>query len=477
MKHIINLSLKNGAFPDQLKIAKVRPIHKSGRKDTVNNYRPISLLPCISKLFERVIANRMVNYLDNFDILNQSQFGFRKKHSTEHALLQLTNYIVSNQEKNKFVIGLSMDLSKAFDRINHRILLEKLHHIGFRGPALFLIKSYLESRKQQVWIGNVKSSSLFISQGVPQGSILGPILFLIYINDLKNAAKHVDMIQYADDTTALISGHNLNNAITYLNEDMSQISQWLKANDLILNHKKTKCIFFGTKKMPPTILPIIIDNVNIERVDSLRFLGVQVDHRLSWRDHLEMICDKISKGIAILHRVHRVFTTGILKTLYFSFVYPYINYCNLVWGNAPTTCLRRLYILQKKAIKLIFNLPFLTPTTEVFSRSKLLPLDMINSYQAIIFMFKFENQLLPKSFHNWFIRNQQHHSRVTRSSDLFHIPRVRTERIKRTIIYSGPITWNSLPSALRSLSCTLSTFKLKVKEHLIQNSLPQTISG
>ena len=269
---ITNQVLSSGIFPDKLKIAKVIPIFKKGDDTDVNNYRPISLLPAISKIIEKVIYNQTYNYFDQNKILYAHQYGFRKQHSTELAVLELVDRTIYTLDKDETPINIFLDLSKAFDTLNHTILLNKLHHYGIRDESLNLFKSYLQNRKQYVVINNAKSETLDITTGVPQGSILGPLLFIIYINDLPNASNIFHSIMYADDTNLSaslqsIKSTNPNETVdTLINKELSKISEWLGLNKLSLNVKKSKYIVHKMTNKKVDNLQLNINGIAIEKV-------------------------------------------------------------------------------------------------------------------------------------------------------------------------------------------------------------------
>ncbi len=226
MARIFNGSFESGKIPDDLKIAKVIPIYKNGDLSLVSNYRPISILPCFSKILERLVANRMYNFVEKYNILSPTQYGFRANYSTHLALIDLIDKISSSLDKSLHTIGLFLDLSKAFNTIDHNILISKLNKYRIRGIALDWFKNYLSDRKQYVVWQETKSSFAPIRCGVPQGSILGPILFLIYINDICNSSKTLSFILFADDTNVFHSSNNLLEAIDTVNRQLCKISEW-----------------------------------------------------------------------------------------------------------------------------------------------------------------------------------------------------------------------------------------------------------
>ena len=243
IRHIFDLSLTKGVFPDKLKIARITPIFKSGERELVSNYRPISVLTCFSKILERIMYNRLYSFIVENNVLYNKQFGFQKEHSTEHAILQLTNQILQSFDEDKFTIGVFIDLSKAFDTVNHNILLKKLSYYGVRNNNLKWFMSYLSNRKQYISTddGNTKMES--VSCGVPQGSILGPLLFLIFVNDFPKATL-LDPIMFADDTNLFYSNENITSLFEVVNKELININIWFQANKLSLNAKKTKYVFF-----------------------------------------------------------------------------------------------------------------------------------------------------------------------------------------------------------------------------------------
>jgi hypothetical protein len=246
--NLINLSLATGIFPDKLKIAKVIPIYKMGDTDCFANYRPISLLPNFSKFFEKVMYNGLMELIEKHDILYSSQFGFREKHSTSLAITHLVNKITSAIDRKEITVGVFLDLAKALDTIDHDILLAKLDHYGMRGQALQWISSYFYCRKQYVQYKETFSSYHTIKCGVPQGSILGPLFFLLYINDISNASNLTESLIFADDTSVFYSHSDPNHLQYVMNNELHNFDLWLKSNKLSVNLKKNKYVIFKTSK-------------------------------------------------------------------------------------------------------------------------------------------------------------------------------------------------------------------------------------
>ena len=352
--HICNLSIVNGEFPTAMKISKVIPVHKSGDANTLNNYRPISLLPSLSKVLERIMYDRLYKYLSANNMIIPQQFGFRRNYSTELALLHATELICSFSENKKAALGIFIDLSKAFDCLNHNILLQKLSKYGIRGSALQWFASYLAGRRQYVHFKGSNSDTTLVTTGVPQGSILGPLLFLLYVNDLVNASDLFSYILYADDTTLFLSDDNLQSLFAKSNRELAKISNWFQANKLLMNTAKTKFMLFNTERMQQPVIDINlkINDETIPRVNSTNFLGLIIDHKLNWDQHINHVSKKVSMAIGILNKVKSFLPTRTLFMLYNTMILPHFNYCSLVWGRAAQCRLHKLIVLQKRAIRI-----------------------------------------------------------------------------------------------------------------------------
>ena len=290
--YICNLSFATGIFPDAMKIAKVIPIYKTGAKDEFNNYRAISLLPQFYKILEKLFDDRLEQFICKNNILTDCQFGFRTGRSSSMAIVNLIEKITNSLDNMKAVISVFIDLKKAFDTIDHTILLQKLNHYGIRGIVNQWICSYLTYRKQYVQIKGTKSSLERILCGVPQGSILGPTLFNLYLNDICNVSSILEFTLFADDTNITYSHDSTTSLCNTLNTEQEKLNAWLNLNKLSLNLQKTNYITFSTNNLDSTI-QIAINGSNIEKVNSTKYLGVYIDHHLNWKDHIAYISSKL----------------------------------------------------------------------------------------------------------------------------------------------------------------------------------------
>ena len=349
---IINQSLKTGVFPDALlKIAKVKPLYKKGDNFCLNNYRPISLLPIISKIFERVMFTQLYSYLNANNLLSEQQYGFRSQHSTELACVKLVDYITTemdNKKKIKTPTAIFLDLSKAFDTLNFNILLNKLQYYGIDGISLSLIRSYLTDRFQYVQFESSESDLLEIKTGIPQGSILGLLFLSIMINDLVNSSNKFKLLMYADDTTIYFNLEDfpIENREVLINNELEKVNKWLKLNKLAVNVDKTKSMLFH-KRRPVTPIQFSMNNRIIDVVQYFNYLGIMLDADMSWKTHVAMVRNKLSRINGILHRLKYIYPQSILITLYKSLFVPHINYGSLLWGHAGGT----LDQIQKKAVR------------------------------------------------------------------------------------------------------------------------------
>jgi len=469
---IINQCITVGIVPDDMKIAKVLPIYKKGENVMFGNYRPVSLLPSLSKVFERIIHNQLYQYFVDNQLFYHNQYGFRKNHSTELANMDLIDRIVCAMDNKKIPISIFLDLSKAFDTLDHNILLNKLEYYGVKGNALELFISYLDNRKQVVQYDETTSEQLLIKTGVPQGSILGPLLFIIYINDLTHACELFQPVIYADDTALYSSleafDRNDLDSDEAINAELSKINNWFKLNRLSLNSNKTKAMLFHTIQKRVRTPILMLENNEIEFVNEFNYLGIILDSHLNWKSHTMHIAKKIAKTNGIMTRLKNILPQNILLLLYNSLILPHMNYGILVWG----THLGTLSKVQKKSIRIIMKAKYNAHTEPIFKSLGLLKISDILRVIEYKFMYKLENQLLPQNFlTGMFITNANIHNYNTRHAYEFRLPQSKHDFVKNSIRFRLPTIINDAPEHFKNKIQThsLQGFTKYIKLRIIEN--------
>ena len=353
--HIFNLSLSQGQFIIDFKKAKVIPVHKKGQKTNVNNYRPISLLPVLSKILEKIVYNRLCSFLLQSNFFYDLQFGFLKNHSTSHAAAVMVENITKSFKDKEYTLGVFLDLSKAFDTIDHSILLAKLNHFGVRGVANEWFRSYLNGRLMQTEVNGKISNSKPIEVGVQQGSILGPLLFLIYINDFPKCLTSGKAIMFADDTNLFFNSSSYKALYEVTNTQLKHVEAWLSANKLTLNTDKTLYVAFRTPNSlpPPAALSIQFKNKHLKRVNSCKFLGLTINEHLSWKPHMQWLLQKLRCSYHVINKVKQYLDKSSLLTLYHSLINSYVQYCVISWCHGNASMIQKLQKVSTKAINLI----------------------------------------------------------------------------------------------------------------------------
>ena len=457
MVNIINASFFHGIFPKSMKLGQITPIYKKDDAKSCKNYRPISKLPFISKIIERCLSNRLVSFFNKFSLFSKHQYGFLKKRSTKDAIFDFLENIYDALDSKLHNISILIDLKSAFDTVNHDILLKKLDIYGIRGHALGLMKSYLMDREFSVGINNVISSKKTVNIGVPQGSILGPILFLIYINDLPLVSKTLSTTLYADDTNFSLNHRNYEEMIPLLNSELAKIQEWTLANRLTINPTKTEILLFSNRNIPPCNEQPSLNGNLINWVDSARFLGVLIDKKVNFKVHIAYVLNKISKNCGILYKIRDNLPLAARINFYNSFILPYLEFNILHWGGTNPTHITKLITCQKRALRTIASIDDrLTHTTPLFYRFKLLKFVDLYKFHCIMDTF-------------FKINDGQYrvaHERHTRNSQLalpkFH----RLSRTQQSITFSGPELFNSLPENIRNITSP-SILKMKLKTYFI----------
>lgn len=442
-----NASVDLSLYPTPLKIAKVTPIFKSGEKYSISNYRPISVLSCFAIIFEKLLLTRLTNFLDKHNIIQPLQFGFRRSHSTTHAMLDMIAKIYEACEKRNYTACILLDIKKAFDSIDHKILLQKLNHYGVRGGPHNLIKSYLSNRSQFVSHNDCHSSKCPITHGVPQGGPLSPLLFILYMNDLPTASNFCTRL-FADDTCLEMSCHDPSILESSINTEIIKIEKWLYNNRLTLNSEKTQLLTISPTPKVFITTKLNISNSTILSKKSVKYLGLFIDHDLSWSTHINHVTNKLSQCVGAMYKIKRYVSTPTLRTIYFALFYSKITYAVAVWGSANKSQLKKVYSLQRRAIKLITKKKNIT--SNLFGKQKILKFDDVFEMSIASLMHKFKNNDLPSTFSDYFMTPT--HAHYTRSSKLgnLDIPRFSNNKTQKSFKYIGSKIWNNLPTMLRS---------------------------
>jgi hypothetical protein len=496
LTHIFNLSLNTGEIPCQLKVAKVIPLFKL--KKSVNDehlnpifYRPISLLPIFSKILEKKVADRLMNHLNDLNILYDKQYGYQHKKSTFHPILHLMTEVSTALNKGEITIGVFCDLKKAFDTCCPNILLKKLNKMGVSGTELKWFSNYLTNRKQFIFLNDVSSTEKGIDTGVPQGSILGPILFLCYINDMPNASSILSTFLFCDDTTLLISGKNLSEIIPILNCELQKVCEWFRTNKLSLHPDKTKYMIFTLNENNINFEDLDIclnynnegenDPAQIKRlsfinskskIPAIRFLGVYIDPQLTFRYHIDQIKKSISKSLYIMKRCSNFLSEKALTSLYFSLVHCHLVYCNQVWSCGSSNSISPLILQQKKAIRIITKSKYNAHTQPLFKQKNILPLTDLINMSKIQFMYDYRMNRTPSSFDQMWIRNVDrlmniHNLRITTNE--FYVEISRQPRFNLFPLYNYPVLWNTLVNDdLRGLE-TKKQFTAELKQDMLSS--------
>ena len=466
---IFNLSIKTGEYPDPLKIAKVIPIFKKGDPSLASNYRPISVLSCINKMYEKILFRRLYNFLEKYNILYEFQFGFRQGHSTEHALVEIVDKMKQAIDNNELTCGLFLDLSKAFDTVNHEILLYKLDHYGIRGPALKLIKNYLTNRKQFVKIGKNKSELRLISCGVPQGSVLGPLLFILYINDLHKACSTGNIRIFADDTNVFFKCKDINEITRIGSLLMTQLHQWFKSNKLTLNAEKSNFVVFRSKRKNLTNIPdqLQFENQKIDRKNSVKYLGVTLDEHLTWNEHILDLCNKLKRHFKTFYCIRRYLNKEQVKSIYYALIYSRIKYGITVYGSASKNLIAKIQTLQNKLMKVLLGKKYRYSTDSLHNELEILKVPDIAKVNTLAFIHNYFHDKLPKLFKNYFtVFNEIHAINTRGSTNNIIIDRHNSNVGHSTMKVRGAKLWNNIDADKKKIK-NVKHFRKQIKSAIL----------
>ena len=476
---IMNMSIRSGVFPHLWKDAKIIPLHKGGSMN-VNNFRPIAILPILSKIIERAVHNHLYEYLTLHNILSENQSGFRSGHSTETCLIDMVNEWSCNINSGKMTGVAFIDLRKAFDTVNHDILISKLKDIGVSESSLCWFKSYLTCRNQKVCFKDRLSNSCNISTGVPQGSILGPLFFIIFINSMNSIVTHGHISMYADDTTLSVKGNDANDISSKLTSDLHEIMNWLHQNKLFINTEKTNVMLLGTgsrlRNVDENDFCVIVNDHELKRVNKAKCLGVQIDDELKWHKQVNSVTQKVFLKLALIRRLKPYLDISTLNLLCKSMVLPVFDYCNIVWYGRFNDDIKRLDVLHKRCARVILGANYYTSSDFMFNMLGWERLNTRNKYFNSLMMYKSLNGLSPhylaKNF-NYVSTTHNVNTRQATAGQLALPPLSNghdLESFKSSFMYSGVKLWNEIDSDIRS-SVNIQLFKQNYKNVYFKYSI------
>ena len=471
LSYIINKSLESGIFPQPWKEAKISPIFKCGSKDDVNNYRPISILPTLSKIIEKWIHKHLMSFLKNHNLLHEKQSGFREGHSTESALILMIDSWLKAINDGKFVGCLMVDFRKAFDLVDHNLLLQKLKLYKCDESSLSWFNSYLSNRTQRVSMKNKCSGSQHVSFGVPQGSILGPLLFLIFINDLPLTLKHLvtSTDLYADDTTIYDIQSNIQTLQQNLQNLLILLNKWCRENGTVINTDKTKVMLITSRQKRYNLhndnLILNSSGVDLKLSCNEKILGVQIEENLIWNSHFQYISKKIASSLWLLSQIKSFLSVDDKLLFYNAYIRPHLEYCSVIWGNSTTFNIQKVTKLQRRACKLILMSEY-TNLEEACNRLNILSFDESVFLNKAKIMYKIANNIAPAYLINLFQMRNSSDDTISNLRSVanrnFLIPKPKLNLFKNSLSYSGAIIWNSIPLEIKD-SNSLDIFVKKCK--------------
>ena len=453
--YMFNLSIRSSTFPTSWKKALVVPIPKAGNSAQVQNYRPISLLPLPGKILEKLIHKQMSDFLEDSSYLIDVQHGFRKNHSTIHSVVQLTSYINTKTDAGLPTLATFIDFKKAFDCVQHPVLLEKLAHANLDVSVVDWVRSYLSLRSQRVYANSTYSSYQTVTQGVPQGSVLGPLFYILYANDLFKLFKHCKVALYADDTVLYTADKNFEGSIAKMQLDIDSLSQWCHANGIGVNTSKTKTMVFGSparlRSLPS--FEINYEGKAIQTVASYKYLGITLDPQLNYNLHITKTVSAISGKLKQFQRMRSFLNIKAALLVYKNMLLPILEYGDILFTAASLENRRKMQVLQNKGLRCALNHDLETSVKDLHNEAKLLKLKHRRELHLLNFMYDWSQDPVRLK-----LKNKS--SIVTRSGSrkLLRVRRPKTERFKRSLSYAGPKRWNALPQHL-TLAPTKPLFK------------------
>lgn len=439
----INYILTSGIFPEELKTAKITPIHKKGQSDDVNNYRPISMLNHFSKIVEKIIKTRLVNFIKKHYGFDSQQYGFQVHSNTLGATVDLLDYITSELDKNNYVVVVYIDLKKAFDTVDIEILLDKIWKMGFRGVCYRLLKTYSKGRKHFTRISNTVSETQKMKVGIAQGSVLGPLEYLIYVHNLKYVPIKSKYFMYADDTVLVMSGSDVEELETIINCDLDLYFEWLCNNKLSVNVEKTVYMIIKQKNKKKIDLEIYLNNKKLKEVSEYNYLGLKITKDMTWNNHIEGVIARISPMVGAIRKSAHLLNCEGQKLLYNSFIEPQLRYLLPCWGNAPDYIMNRLQRTQNKAVKTIYMLNYRTPTEQLYKDSTIMNIEQLKIFEQVKLIYKVKNRRLKTLI--GLKQVKECHSYQIRKQEALRNRFARTTKAQDSPVYRSTAAYNRIP--------------------------------
>ena len=467
---LINECFSTGIFPKCLKLARVTPIFKGGDPLSPSEWRPISIVSVLSKIIEKLVCTRLNKYLLKNNILTKNQFGFRSGHSTAHAILNINEQILANGDAHRHTISVFLDLSKAFNCVNHDILIGKLQRYGVTGISLDFFRSYLTDQYQFTRINGQDSNWRRITCGVPQGSVLGPLLFIIYMNDLSHVSRF-SVSLFADDTCLVLSHKDLKHLEFTCNQELKIIEDWFKANRLTANQKKASKFMLTTGKNKSALpdIELKMGNTTLEKVKTMKYLGVMLDEDFNWSAHVTQLKSKLASSVGILSKLKYYLNTKILIQVYHALIGSRLHYAIACWGAAAQTVIQPIKVLQNRAVRFISKTSRYTKLDIAYLNLRLLKFDDLYQFNLAKFMHSYTLGTLPPFFTNFIQSSSDIHNYPTHfaTTNTFRPLRCNKTVTQRSIRHRAPSHWNQLPLQIRNSS--KSKFKKEYKKHVFSS--------
>ena len=472
LANIINVSISKGVYPDLLKTARVTPIYKKGIKSDPGNYRPISVLSQVNKVFEKILHKRLYKFLTKFEILYKYQFGFREGHSTTQALVEIIDRLKIAIDDKELTCGIFIDLTKAFDTVDHNILLQKMYNYGIRGNVHNLFKSYLSNRQQYVKVNNANSDMKPVKCGVPQGSVLGPLFFIIYINDLANSCTDGQFRIFADDTGIFCQSFCLKLLIGKAEKIIKNVNEWFIANKLTLNIDKTSFIIFRSKRNMINNLPDTIgyENIQIQRETQIKYLGLTLEEHLSWDQHTNAICNKLKSFFPLFYNIREYLDIDNIRNIYYTMIYSRIKYGSIITGLTTNENINKIQTLQNKLLKVLYYKNYLYSTNRLHHELSILKVSDLINQEILSFVYQYIHGKLPNVFKDYFSHRHELSEMIEEHRmRRFILPLPKSDVGKGTIKFVGSKLFNEKASVLK-LNVSIKTFRRHVnKMYMVYN--------